>query len=342
MVMRLLKRSKKPSTKSMGSDLRSAAEEALSHWDVDIAELALLPRSENIAFRVTDVAGKKYVFRLHRPGYHSLKELESEQLWTRALRDADIDVPVPVPTSIGSNYAEVKVCGQTRLAGMLKWVNGVTMLSLLEDQTGSEVTAKRFFQIGELLAKIHNQACSWKPPKTFSRHSFNLDGLVGEHPFWGRFWEGRLTNKEQRCWLREARHKVCAILTRYGETPETYSLIHADLHPGNVIVNGGQLHIIDFDDSGFGWHQYDFSNALFEYREHRDLSVMQKALFKGYRQHRCLTDQAISYVPLFLVIRALAHIGWYSDRPEHDERSNISGLIEYSSNALEGALAMCS
>ena len=69
---------------------------------------------------------------------------------------------------------------------------------------------------------------------------------------------------------------------------------------------------------------------------------MQKALFKGYRQHRCLTDQAISYVPLFLVIRALACIGWYSDRPEHDERSKISGLIEYSSNALEGALAMCS
>ena len=339
--MRSLKRSKKHCAKSMDSHLRSAAEEALSCWETNIAELALLPMRENICFRVTDVAGERHILRLHRPGYHSLKELKSEQLWIRALREVDIDVPVPVPTSAGSHYAEVKVCGHLRYVDMLKWVNGVTMLSLSEDETDGEVLAEKFYQIGVLLAKIHNQACAWELPENFSRHSFNSDGLVGEHPFWGRFWEGRLTNKEQRCWLREARHKVCAILTRYGEAPETYSLIHADLHPGNVIVNGGQLHIIDFDDSGFGWHQYDFSNALFSYRKHREFPVMQKALFKGYRQHRCLSDQAISYVPLFLVIRALACIGWYSDRPELDEQ-NVSRLIEYSSNALEGALAMCS
>jgi len=326
----------------MGSDLLSAAEEALSHWDVDIAELALLPLSENIAFRVTDVVGKKYVFRLHRPGYHSFMELASEQQWTHALRMADIDVPVPIKTTLGSYYCRVNVHGEHRYGGMLEWVDGISMASLLQGDLAGEGAGKMFAQIGELLAKIHNQSTAWKPTKNFSRHSFNVDGFFGESPFWGRFWEARLTNEEQREWLGQARDQIGDVLTEYGERGEIYSLIHADLHPGNVIVNDDQLHIIDFDDSGFGWHQYDLAVALFDYRDNSQFSLLQDSLFEGYRKHRHLTDESISYVPLFLVIRALVSIGWFSDRPEHDERADIIGLVSYAVDALERSLAVCS
>ena len=326
----------------MDSYLSAIAREAVSNWGIDISELELLPLTENITFRVTETSGKRYVLRLHRPGYHSLGELESEHQWTHALRKAEIDVPVPVTTTNGSYYCPIRVHGDIRYAGMLKWVNGATMLSLLGDKVDGAVAEKRFFQIGELLAKIHNQACSWEPPENFSRHAFNADGLFGKQPFWGRFWEARSTNEKQRQWLCRVRDQLRAVLTRYGESPETYSLIHSDLHPGNVIVNGGQLHIIDFDDSGYGWHQYDLAVSLFNYRRHSQFFLMQNSLFKGYRNHRHLSDQAISYVPLFLVIRALASIGWFSDRPEHDERAGISGLVEYASDALERALAACS
>ena len=326
----------------MDNYLSAVAKEATSNWRIEISELELLPLTENIAFRVTEVSGKRYVLRLHRPGYHSLDELKSEQQWTHALRDADIDVPVPVKTTNGSYYCPVRVCGDVRYAGMLKWINGATMLSLLGDEVDGEIAAKRFFQLGELLAKIHNQACFWKPPENFSRHAFNADGLFGDQPFWGRFWEARLANKKQRQWLCRIRDQLRAVLTRYGESPETYSLIHSDLHPGNVIVNGRQLHIIDFDDAGYGWHQYDLAVSLFDYRGHTEFLLVQNSLFEGYRQHRRLSDQAISYVPLFLVIRALALVGWFSDRPEHDERADITGLVDYAADALERALAACS
>ena len=325
----------------MDNSLSNIAREAVSHWGIELAELELLPLTENIAFCVTSVAGQRYVLRLHRPGYHSFVELTSEHQWTHALRNADIDVPVPIKTILGSHYCKFKVHGEVRYGGMLEWVDGVSMASLLQGDLAGEGGGKMFAQIGELLAKIHNQATAWSPTKNFSRHSFNVDGFFGEKPFWGRFWESRLTNKEQREWLGLARDQIGDVLTEYGECAEIYSLIHADLHPGNVIVNDDQLHIIDFDDSGFGWHQYDLAVALFDYRDNSQFSLLQDSLFEGYRKHRHLTDESISYVPLFLVIRALVSIGWFSDRPEHDGRADIKGLYDYGVSALDQALAAC-
>ena len=325
----------------MDNSLSVIAREAASQWGIQVSELELLPLTENIVFSVTDVAGHKYVLRLHRPGYHSFEELYSEQQWTRALRKADIDVPVPIQTRLGSYYCKVNVRNEVRYCGMLEWVHGNSMASFLEGDVTTEVVRKIFSRIGGLLAKIHNQACGWELPKDFSRHSFNVDGFFGERPFWGRFWDARLADEEQRQWLGEVREQLSGVLTRYGECPETYSLIHADLHPRNVIVAGEQLHIIDFDDSGFGWHQYDITVALFHYRGHSEFAVMQDALFDGYRKQRRLTDEAIRYVPLFLVIRALASIGWFSARPEHDKCADVSGYFEYAADTLGEALAIC-
>ena len=106
-------------------------------------------------------------------------------------------------------------------------------------------------------------------------------------------------------------------------------------------MNDDQLHIIDFDDSGFGWHQYDLAVALFDYRDNSQFSLLQDSLFEGYRKHRHLTDESSSYVPLLLVIRALVSIGWFSDRPEHDGRADIKGLSDYGVSALDQALATC-
>lgn len=325
----------------MDDEFYKAAKEALSNWNIHVARLSLESKTENIVFRVEDVVGIKYVLRLHRPGYHSLEDLKSEKQWTHALTDAGIDVPIPVATRTNDDYSRVRVHGHYRYAGILKWVDGYTMLSIIEDDVDLHVTAAQFRQIGELLAKIHNQASTWTPPKDFSRHAFDAKGLMGEEPYWGRFWEARLTSKDEQHWLQEARVKIREVLTYCKKDLQVFSLIHADLHPGNVIVNGEDLHIIDFDDSGFGWHQYDLSNAIFEYRDHEQFELMYTSLVEGYRRYRYLSDQTLAYLPLFLVIRALALIGWLSDRPEHDERSYLPDLIAYAQQHLDDALLLC-
>ena len=70
---------------------------ALEQFPVEMESIRLVKQSENITWRVSARDGD-YVFRLHRPGYNSLEELESERAWTDALDDAGVPVPRSVRT----------------------------------------------------------------------------------------------------------------------------------------------------------------------------------------------------------------------------------------------------
>jgi Ser/Thr protein kinase RdoA (MazF antagonist) len=93
-------------------------------------------------------------------------------------------------------------------------------------------------------------------------------------------------------------------------------MIHADLAPGNLIIQGENLHIIDFDDAGFGWHMYELATGLYPYQDHPRFSEMVNAVFGGYREDRQLCEESTGLLKLFLLIRALALVGWRAARPE--------------------------
>ncbi len=54
---------------------------------------------------------------------------------------------------------------------------------------------------------MHNQAAGWQPPATFRRHAWDMAGLVGERPFWGRFWELAALTPAQRSLLDRKRER---------------------------------------------------------------------------------------------------------------------------------------
>ncbi len=86
-----------------------AAQFALAAWHLSATHIELVSHSENIVYRVYADDGARYALRLHRPGYHNLAELNSEQLWTAALAATGIDVPSAIPLPAGDYYACVDV-----------------------------------------------------------------------------------------------------------------------------------------------------------------------------------------------------------------------------------------
>ena len=73
--------------------LHAIANQALEHWSLQVTSLTLASQSENTVFRIETADRGTFALRLHRPGYHSLPELESEQIWTRALAEGGIAIP---------------------------------------------------------------------------------------------------------------------------------------------------------------------------------------------------------------------------------------------------------
>ena len=302
-------------TTSTRAEHLRAAHEALAAWNLAIAKVERVSVSENIAFRVEDARARPFVLRLHRPWYHKRQELISEQTWTAALIDAGVDVPVAVKTRDGEGYTTVNVGDERRPAGMLEWVEGETLATRIGAGRETDVPGC-FARLGSIMATLHNQAAAWDVPADFTRHAFDADGLMGEQPFWGRFWESRHLREDQRRRLETLRPRIHAILRSFGKDPDSYSLIHADLHAANVVVNGPRLHVIDFDDAGFGWHAYDFAVALYHHQSEARFGAIRDALIDGYRQLRPVQDETVALIPLFLLIRSLASIGWTAARPE--------------------------
>ena len=312
------------------ADLYAIAQQSLPHWDLRPDEIELVSRSENTVFRLDMPDGKRYALRIHRPGYHTLPELESELLWTQALNEAGIHVPVGVQTLDGPGYATIPTPDgeSSRAVGLVHWLEGVLLSSVIEAEQDESTIINHFRGIGRVLAAMNNQASDWTPPPQFTRHAFDVPGYVGELPFWGRFWDIPILTTAQRGALAQAREAIRDLLTEYGKEQGTYSMIHADLHAHNILIDpSGVLQAFDFDDAGFGWHQYDLAVVLFGLEHLPYFEAITDALVTGYRELRPFSEQARSLLPLFLLIRRLVLISWQWDRPELGRREGLEAYI---------------
>ena len=145
----------------------------------------------------------------------------------------------------------------------------------------------------------------------------DLEGLLGETPHWGRFWEHTELTKAEKASLLREREIARTILIDYGARPNNFGLIYTDLHPENIVYDGEDLALIDFDDSAYGWHMYEIASALTMDRFAPDFDALREALLEGYREHRPLAEQDVELLSVFLLIRGMAIIGWFHQRAEH-------------------------
>jgi len=297
-----------------------AALKALESFPVDAQNVELIAHSENVTFRVSvRDSNTDYVLRLHRPGYNSIEELDSERIWAMALKEAGISIQDSLLTCQGQRFELIDIpgAGEQRYAGMTTWLEGTPLSDYLATNSDREKRERIFRRIGEIAAAIHNQSTRWKEPPGFTRRRLDLHGLLGEAPLWGRFWEHADLTRGEQALLLQAREIARATLSAYGETPDKFGLIHADLHPQNIVYNGEDLALIDFDDSAYGWHMYEIASALIEDRFAPDFEALRTALLDGYREHRPLAMRDVEMLPAFLLIRGMAIIGWFHQRPEH-------------------------
>ena len=309
-----------PDSTELASVYMPAALEGLAHFPVDAGEIKLVTQSENVTFRVTD-DDNRYVFRLHRPGYNSLDELNSERAWTATLNEAGIPAPDSILARDGNHFVQVTIpaTGEQCYAGMTRWLDGIPLGEHLDTPSGSSQRTRLFGRLGELAAAMHNQAANWPLPPGFTRPRLDAEGLLGEMPRWGRFWEHAALSAAEQKLLGKSRNELCDVLADYGETPDRFSLIHADMNADNTIYNDGRLAIIDFDDSAFGWHLYDLAAILIDETQAPDFQAIRSALISGYRSGRPIADADVEWLDRFLLIRGLVTIGWFHQRPEHSD-----------------------
>ena len=280
--------------------------QALPLWGLQGYPATLVAARENLVYRID--APQPLALRLHRRGMRSASQLLSELEWMAALAQRGLSVPRPHPALDGALCHSVG--GQ--IVDVLGWLDGVPMcLGGTLNPLVDGLTAYR--ALGQAMAQLHLKSDDWVPPASFDRPVWDAQGLLGEAPLWGRFWENPLLNAAQSALLTHARHHALARLTALRGAD--YGLIHADLVQENVLIGPGGPHLIDFDDSGFGYRLFDMATVLNFILREADPAPLQDAFVQGYLATRPID---LCELPLFQALRAFSYVGWIVPRLSED------------------------
>jgi Ser/Thr protein kinase RdoA (MazF antagonist) len=294
-------------SQDLSQELESLARQALCAFGAPPdADLTLVSLSENAVFAVDDpVTGTRSALRLHRPGYHSRRAIESELAWITALRrDGVVATPPVLPARDGSLVAAVPSGdGGSRFAVRFAWVPGVEPAGarLVED----------FGTLGATAARLHAHARGWRRPPWFTRQTWDYAHSVGPSGHWGRWQDGVGVGTEERGVLARLEAVLGRRLAAFGAGPERFGLVHGDMRLANLLVDDeAGLTLLDFDDCGFGWYLYDLGAALSFLEDDPRVPELVDAWVEGYRIGGRLGADEVAELPTFVLLRRLLLVAW--------------------------------
>jgi Ser/Thr protein kinase RdoA (MazF antagonist) len=292
------------------TDVMTLATEAAAHWEAENPRL--LRNRENAVFEVT-LGKTRAALRLHRMGYQSDQAIWSELWWCAALANEGVAVPSALPDRNGNLMVTLS---SGRRASVISWVEGEALgIAGIPYETPREQLLARHRALGALVRDFHRATVRLTLPPDFQRPAWDIPGLVGETPFWGRFWDHPSASADQRRALIRARDFLTERLSDHART-HALQPIHADVLRENVLMKGEALTLIDFDDAGWGFPLYDLGTVMSQnlYEPARD--ALFEALCDGYG------SGDLDSVRVMTLARTCASVGWTMPRLSPDDPIN--------------------
>jgi len=309
------------------------ANESLHLWDLPAGATArLINVSENATFLVEAPGDFKSVLRIHRENYHTRNAINCEHAWSKALNaEGGVRTPGILAGRDGSTIQTSRVKGLPgrRHMVMFEFVEGH------EPDESADLVAP-FAELGEIAALTHNHSVCWRRSANFERLVWDLDTVFGPKATWGDWRDAPGVTKEIRVILERLQSVLVRRLTSFGQGPERFGLIHADMRLANLIISNGATRLIDFDDCGLGWFMYDFAAGISFMEDHPQVLALKDAWVRGYRKARELSEEDVAEIDTFIMMRRLALLAWIGSHIEVDTAKELAPVFAPVSAELAG------
>jgi len=270
--------------------LESDASEALIHrllenWGFDQDSVQFLRASSNFVF-VFEKNSEKYILRV-TPNGDRQKLLEEVALLSY-LSTNEVSVNTPVLSKNGNMVEEANSDLGLFQAVVLRFLTGA-------QYEIEELSERQFYLWGEALGKLHN--CS----KQFVKKNDSRIDYVHQ------LAELDIYLPQSESLARSELETVKTWLSQLDINQDNYGIIHFDFELDNLIWDGDNVQIIDFESSMEHWYTADIAFALRDlFKGNVDLSNKSFQLFlEGYRSKMDVSDRDINANPLLLRLHNL-------------------------------------
>ncbi|WP_424981369.1 phosphotransferase enzyme family protein [Maritalea sp. S77] len=271
------------------------------------ASFELINHTENATFLLQRHSGEKSVLRVHRYGYNSAAAIQSELVWMQALRhDQNMFTPTPIAGANGALLQQARVNADCKIPAQ--------HMVLFKFEAGHEPSENdhldgSFEELGRLAASAHLHVQNWSPPAGFERIKWTENTILDADGLWGD-WRKAPLMQDHHDQYAQLDQLLRRRLTEFGKGPDRYGLIHADMRLANLLVDGNQTKLIDFDDCGFCWYLYDFAAAISFIEDSPKVPALRAAWLKGYRAVKSLSPDDEAEMDTMVMLRRMALTAW--------------------------------
>lgn len=299
------------------------AEQAIKKYDFPNSSRAkILQFSENATYLVYDSITQENLgaLRISRPGYHTLEELKSEITWLKQIKnDTPVVVANPLKGIDGSSIQSIQGAdGREYHCIMTEFLTGTT-----PDENDEPVAVKQFAALGETTAYLHRHTQRWKGTVNLQRIHWTYHNMVGDTPVWGRWQAAKDLTPEMTVTLTRTTDIIKKRLECYGRNDDNYGLIHADLRLANLLMEGEEIKVIDFDDCGFGWYLHDLASSVSFIETKPIVPELIDSWLEGYRKILPFHEKDFKEIDTFIMQRRLQLMAWLAS---HEESTPVKEL----------------
>lgn len=281
------------------SPLKTLARRVLDHYDLDIAQLSAGREIWNTIFEIRTREGDRYALRINRSGHRTLTEIRSELIWLDAIRsETNLLVPQPVHTRDGELVVTEEIDGVPRHAAVFTWLPG----RHVRTRTPSPRVG---YLLGRTAARLHNHADTFRPPADFSTTRFDRIAGLARHSTIHSDEPNEILTPDRKARLREAAAQIQEETDRLYADPSGARFVHADLHFGNVKLVGGDMGVLDFDDSLWAFPVQDIGIAAYYLQFRSNKEELMDAFRQGYERVRPWPEEYPGQVWSYVRARAL-------------------------------------
>ncbi|PFR93921.1 serine kinase [Bacillus cereus] len=215
---------------------------------ISLTKVSLLHGGENQTY-MFESDKNKFVVRQYREGRYIAEQIEAEIHWLIAIQKQML-VPEVVVNKDGDWVTPVmKDEGSIQYFVVFRFINGSEII---------EPKDKDYEKLGSLMRKFHEKANGVlkSVPQTWRGY---------ERPIYS---EKKMIHEPLQCLLHasflsyEDKNKCLRIAERIQELTNSIQLgekqfVHGDMHFGNILVDKEDWYLLDFDECGFGYKEFD-------------------------------------------------------------------------------------
>jgi Ser/Thr protein kinase RdoA (MazF antagonist) len=276
--------------------------EAASRYGLVPEKLKRLGSFESLVYEF-NLGGKNYILKITHSIHRTPELVRGELDWTNYLFENGVAVSQTIP-SINGDFLEIINGNTVDVLG-----DDYFLVYVVEKAEGKTTerpdwTKAMVQEWGRITGRMNALAKTYKP----------------SNPQWKRFeWhedDSLRVDKHipaSQPIVLERAHDLIKRMLEWPTDPDSYGLIHSDMHNGNFVCNNGRITAFDFDDSHYGWFGFEIMIPLFYVlRDHQvnhdDVEFARWFLgnfLEGYVRENNIDGIWIKKIPEFMKLREI-------------------------------------